>query len=275
MKKKKWLFPVVIVGVIAILWFGGVIPKQIAKAAGTSYVKKHFPEMQLVCAGVEYADVYGDYLISFTDKDGKSYRCVIGPTLFPCALGQGLFAIEDDYATKYIQSNGSALSTPSTDTFLNEVADIAVSYGGWTESLFLGCLNLDQLAVSSVCHLPIYKFDTLNDLQQFKQRNRGLAFDGGYDEVPSFNETVAKYDDAFFEKNSLILVYVPSNSGTYRYGVNSVSWDGGGFCVHVEQINDPESYTTDMAGWFITMAVSDSTIEVCPAFDADLNSIKH
>ena len=101
MKKKKWVIPIVIIGVIIVLWFTGIIPKQIAKISGTSYVKEHFPEMQLECVGVEYADVFGDYLIEFKDKDGNTYSCVLGPKYFPVSMGQGLFAIESDYAENY------------------------------------------------------------------------------------------------------------------------------------------------------------------------------
>jgi len=101
MKKKKWLIPIVIIGVIIVLWFTGIIPKQIAKISGTTYVNEHFPEMQLECVGVEYADVFGDYLIEFKEKDGNTYSCVIGPSLFPCSLGQGLFEIQEYYAENY------------------------------------------------------------------------------------------------------------------------------------------------------------------------------
>ncbi|MBE6932152.1 MAG: hypothetical protein E7464_02045 [Ruminococcaceae bacterium] len=98
MNNKKWLVLVVPIVMLAALWFTGIIPKQIARIAGTSYVEKHFPEMQLECVGVEYAEAFGDYLISFKDKNGNAYSCVIGPELFPVSLGQGLFAIECDYA---------------------------------------------------------------------------------------------------------------------------------------------------------------------------------
>ena len=101
MKKKKLVIPVVIIGVIIILWFTGIIPKQIAKVAGANYVKEHFPKMQLECVEVEWAGVYGDYLITFKDLDEKTYSCVIGPKYFPISMGQGLFAIESDYAENY------------------------------------------------------------------------------------------------------------------------------------------------------------------------------
>ena len=76
MKKKKWVIPIVIIAVIIMLWFTGIIPKQIAKISGTSYVNNHFPEMQLECVGVEYADVYGDYLITFKGTHMRTHTVV-------------------------------------------------------------------------------------------------------------------------------------------------------------------------------------------------------
>ena len=101
MKHKKWWISLAVLGVLAAVWFGGVIPKGIAKAAGTRYVRAHFPEMQLECTGVEYAAVFGDYLIAFQDKDGNTYSCVIGPELLPISLGQGLTVIEGEYEENY------------------------------------------------------------------------------------------------------------------------------------------------------------------------------
>lgn len=160
-------------------------------------------------------------------------------------------------------------------TLADETFDIAVSYANWAEAseVYFGALNKDKMAISSVQHLPIYRFDTLEDLEEFKLTfGEVLAMDYGYDEVPSFNDITAKYDKTFFEENTLMLVYVGANSGTYRFGVNSVFCDGNSFCIHVEQINEPEVTTDDMAGWFITVAVPDSMVENCTEFDADLNN---
>jgi len=99
--KKKWLIPVIAFVLIAALWLTGVIPIQIAKIAGTGYVRKQFPEMELRCTGVEYAAVFGDYLIAFEDKNGETYSCVIGPELFPVAIGQGYDAIAGAYEESY------------------------------------------------------------------------------------------------------------------------------------------------------------------------------
>ena len=98
MKKNQWLIAVLIFTVIILLWTIGIIPKGIiARLAGTIYVKQYFPEMELKCTGVEYADVFGDYLIAFEAKNGNRYSCVISPKILPISLGQGLSEIESDY----------------------------------------------------------------------------------------------------------------------------------------------------------------------------------
>lgn len=166
-------------------------------------------------------------------------------------------------------------NTNKGGTPVEEAFDIAVSYANWTEEskVYFGALNKEKMAISSVQHLPIYKFNTLEELEQFKLSfGEVLAMDYGYDEVPSFNDTIADYDETFFEENTLMLVYVGANSGTYRFGVSSVFCAGNSFCIHIEQTNNPEDVTDDMAGWFITVAVPDSMVENCTEFDADLNN---
>ena len=160
-------------------------------------------------------------------------------------------------------------------TPVEEACDIAVSYANWTDEseIYFGSLNNEKMAFSSVQHLPIYKFNTLEELEQFKLAfGEALVMDCGYDEIPSFNDITADHDEKFFEENTLMLVYVVGNSGAYRFGVISVFCDGNLFCIHIKQLNDPEAVTEDMAGWFITVAVPDSMVENCTEFDADLNN---
>ena len=168
--------------------------------------------------------------------------------------------------TNKVQSGG----TPVEEAF-----EIAVSYANWTEEseIYFGELNKEKMVISSVQHLPIYKFNTLEELEQFKLAfGEVLTMDSGYDEVPSFNDITTNYDETFFDENTLLLVYVGANSGTYRFGVSSVFCAENSFCIHIEQTNNPEVVTDDMAGWFITVAVPDSMVENCTEFDADLNN---
>lgn len=64
--------------------------------------------------------------------------------------------------------------------------------------------------------------------------------------------------------------YVSANSGSLRFGVNSVYNDGNDFCIFIEQLNNPENVTDDMAGWFILLPQPKSAIGGCAAFDAQM-----
>ena len=151
-----------------------------------------------------------------------------------------------------------------------------VSYVGYIEGyeIWLGALNKETFYESKVRHLPIFKFDTLAEFEGFEGAIGEERLNGSYNEMPSFNENTAKYDEAFFEDNSLLLVYVAANSGSYRYDLHSVYLNENALCVHIEQTNSPEIATADMAGWFITVAVPDTVIESCSVFDADLNNFE-
>ena len=161
-------------------------------------------------------------------------------------------------------------------TSVDVLFDIAISCAYWTDKseIYTNALNTDKMTISSVRHLPIYKFDTLEDLEQFKLNfDEVFGMNASHDGIPSFEHTTDDYGETFFEENTLMLVYVSANSGTYRFGVNSVFCDGTSFCIHVEQVNKPVIVTDDMAGWFITGAVPDSMVANCTEFDADLNNI--
>ena len=155
-------------------------------------------------------------------------------------------------------------------TDVHDAFDIRISWANWLEgtTVYEGCLNFDQLAISSVHHIPLHKFGSRAELDAFKARfGEDNSFDYGYN-GKSFNENTADYDDAFFGENDLFLVYVDANSGSLQFDVNSIFNDGNCFSIYVNQTNDPEVVTDDMAGWFITVAVPKSATERCTTFDA-------
>lgn len=161
--------------------------------------------------------------------------------------------------------------TPADEAF-----DITVSYANYTgdDRIYTSALNTQKMYISSVRHLPVYRFDTLSDLERFKENfGDALTMDRGHNEISSFRDATAKYDNAFFAENTLMLVYVTASSGSYRYGVESVFCDGQTLSVQVEQTNRSSigtAVTCDMAGWFITVAVPDSMVAGCTEFDAAL-----
>ena len=161
-----------------------------------------------------------------------------------------------------------------TGITMDDVIDISVSYANWTEEskLYNGCLNKEKMVISSVLHLPIFKFETLNDLNHFKENINGiLSVDVSQDEMPSFNDASSGYNEIFFENNTLLLIYVSSGSGTYRYGVESIYYEDDSLCIQIKQLNNPEVVTFDMAGWFVTVALPDHIIKDCVEFDAFMN----
>ncbi|MBQ7687710.1 MAG: M56 family metallopeptidase [Clostridia bacterium] len=151
-------------------------------------------------------------------------------------------------------------------------AETKVSYASWTAGeLIRDCLNGDKMLLSSVRHLPVYKFDSKEDLDRFKESCRDiLTLDHGYDEVPSFNAITSLYDDGFFADHTVILAYVAATSGSFRYAIQDISYEGSAFCMDVVQTNDPETYTADMAGWFVIAEVLKSDVAACNYFDARL-----
>ena len=137
------------------------------------------------------------------------------------------------------------------------------------------CLNGEKMIISSVRHLPVYKLDTLEDLNRFKESYKDiLTLDQGYDEVPSFNEVTASYDKSFFADHTLVLAYVEAISGSFRYAIRDISYEGSTFCLNVVQTNNPGTYTDDMAGWFVIAEVLDSDIAGYTEFDAQLVNIR-
>ena len=146
-------------------------------------------------------------------------------------------------------SNQSSMGeTDITDT-IN--FDASVSWAGWSDDPKIRelALNKDIFELSSDRHIPIYKCDTLDELNEFKTTFSGtFTMDGTRDEVPSFEEVTADYTEDFFIENTLLLVYVEANSCTPRFGVDSVSKENGTLSVHVKYTYTPEEGDSAMAG---------------------------
>ncbi|MBR6951656.1 MAG: hypothetical protein IKH56_08015 [Oscillospiraceae bacterium] len=159
----------------------------------------------------------------------------------------------------------------SSENIIEEI-QTTVAYVNYTEGgMMRDCLNGDKMIISSVRHLPVYKFDTLEELNRFKESYKDiLTFDQGYDEVPSFNEVTAAYGESFFADHTVVLAYVEASSGSFRYAVRDISCQGSALCLDVEQTNHPEVYTDDMSGWFVIAEVLDSDIAAFTEFDAQL-----
>ncbi len=149
----------------------------------------------------------------------------------------------------------------------------AVSWANWSDDPKIKelALNSDMIALGAGRHIPIYKCDTMDELNEFKASFADVfTMDGAWDEVPSFNDVTDDYSEAFFAKNTLLLVYVEAGSCTPRFGVESVYEENGAFTVAVECTYEPEEGDTAMAGWLFAVAVRKELIKDCSGFDAVL-----
>lgn len=164
----------------------------------------------------------------------------------------------------------------ATKTFSGSLYKSSVAWANYYSdyAFFAGCLNSVKLLINSVQHLPVYKFETYDELKNFKKNYKdAFTFDEGWGETPSFNEATKNMDKEFFEENTLFLVYVQASNCTQRFGLNSVYNDGENLCIHIEQTNNPEVVETMMAGWFILVPIEKADIQSCTSFDADLNNL--
>lgn len=172
-----------------------------------------------------------------------------------------------NYGTSGIQPGGVSIE---------EFADVSVAWANYYDGdeLLQSALNFDKMGLAygqtaDAEHLPIFKVASVEELKQFKTTFANcLVFDSGYNEISSFVETTSTMNADYFAEKSVFIIYVATNSGSYRYGVNGVYKDADNFCIHIEQTNNPENVTTDMAGWLVTVAVPHSMVENCTEFDA-------
>lgn len=137
-----------------------------------------------------------------------------------------------------------------------------------SDSIYISSLNKDNLYINSIQHLPIFKFDSLGELIAFRDSfGDKSVFDADYDECPSFNEYISKFNEAYFESESLLLIYVDEPSGSFRHQVGQIVVENGALCVTVNAVK-PEVYTFDEASWFVPVQVSKNVTDSCTLYDA-------
>ena len=104
--------------------------------------------------------------------------------------------------------------------------------------------------------MPVYKIETLRELADFKTNLQPyFSFNGKKTNTASFNEVTADCDDTFFSANTLLIVYIVSGSGTYRFRVPDIRIQDGALTVFVEQYNDEGVHTCDMSGWLAVIQI--------------------
>ena len=116
-----------------------------------------------------------------------------------------------------------------------------------------------EKAVSDGNKLPaVYKFDTREELDSFKSEYDDL-FHFKNPSVCGFNEATVKYDDAFFENNTLIVIYLKSSSYADEYTVGEIYNDLS--TVRIQVVLTDLGCDQGMGGKFVTVAMPDAMMK--------------
>lgn len=149
-----------------------------------------------------------------------------------------------------------------------------IAYVGWSEDQMIsdGAINKELLQSESEVHLPVFVMDTLDELEQFRVKYRAvLNLEQGFDNIPSFEGALSKaqFDtEGFFQNYTLLAIYIPASSSSFRFGVKDIAETETSVCIYIEQTNNPELVTDDMAGWIILMCVEDGKVGSDTSIDA-------
>ena len=122
-----------------------------------------------------------------------------------------------------------------------------------------------------ILRLPLFKFGSETELNDFRQKF--------YDDFQSYGESseswrrdesfvtkIKKYDAAWFENNSLLLLYVKASSSGDRFELDSAAAEDGKLTLYVRNIQ--LGSTADMSGWFILVELPHAIAERFSEFDA-------
>ena len=288
MKRKYWIFTILLRVVISLCGCTSSLPTSLS--AGVCLVATD-GNCLLVCGNSPivlsnrtgrsdaFADLQtGEQLLVLHDGVEESYPARTGAyAVF--RQGRGTVADVPQAVIDQLAQLGWTIkdAAPSVRVLKDREFSAAVAWANYAEdsTLYTTSLNIDRMTQSSIRHLPLWQVRNTAELAGWKDTfGNILTLDHGYDEMPSFDAVTADMDENFFIEQSVLLVYVPSNSCSYRYIVNSIALCGQQLCIHVQQANDPETGDCAMAGWLMVVTVPKEILEGITDFDADLNNLQ-
>ncbi len=135
-------------------------------------------------------------------------------------------------------------------------------------TVWQSALNAEALEQSRE-HQPIFKCDTLEELNAFKDAFSGiLSMDYVWNGMQPFRDITFSMDDAFFKENSLLVIYIPTISGSYRFDVSSFIVEDGALCVYIDQTNPGPAFDEELSGFMLVITVSKDQLQGVDSYDA-------
>ncbi len=146
-----------------------------------------------------------------------------------------------------------------------------ISWANWTdnEAVLEYACNKEKLLEDDSESYPLYKCESIEELKNFKEKYRGIfVMESSWDEVGSFESMTERFDEKFFEKNTLFLVYITSGSTTPRFKADRVVFTDDSLFINIKQTNRVEVGDDAMAGWLIAVPVGNERLQGILHYDA-------
>lgn len=84
---KKFLIIFIISFILILgLWLIGIIPKILAVNVAKKHVKINYANMNLEYNDIEFSPSYGDYIVSFLDKNDNIFNFKLNSKYFPTSV---------------------------------------------------------------------------------------------------------------------------------------------------------------------------------------------
>ena len=162
-------------------------------------------------------------------------------------------------------------SSPEPQSGTGPAYTYRVSYANWSEDAVItrSCINGSFFVYSDLPRLPLYRITSAQELDGFKSTFENvLELHRGYGEIPSFDEQTSGCDESFFKDNDLLIAYITASSGSFRFGLSDIKTEEDALRMYVIQTIFPQTYTDDMAGWFIIAGIGKAYTSNYDSFDA-------
>ena len=84
----------------------------------------------------------------------------------------------------------------------------------------------------------------------------------------TFNDTVRKYDEAFFLENGIVVIYIPSESTSIGYKLTDAALNGEELRISVAEIRPEGELIQKPAGWFMAVELPQEILSQANYFSA-------
>ncbi len=146
----------------------------------------------------------------------------------------------------------------------------SMAWVGWTDDPIIGELARNpQTLVPNGSHLAVFDCGTWEDLESLRENLAGvLDLESGWEGYSSLDRILDQYEPEFFDYNCLLLVYIPSQSTEYRYGLEKLNLDEGTLQIQLEWTQKPYQPEINHSGWILTLPLEKSFLNGITSLDA-------